>query len=90
MYSKEKPLRILTDVNDQELDEEFRLIAAEFDSYVVCVYIPTSGETLEKLPKRLKWDSFFMAFLEPFIKQNCVIICGDLNVTYRTLDVVPS
>ena len=44
LYSKEKPLKIFTDTGDQELDDECRLIAAEFENfYVVCVYVPTSG-----------------------------------------------
>ena len=43
------------DIGEQELDDGCRLIAAEFENfYVVCVYVPTSGETLEKLPKRLR------------------------------------
>ena len=67
LYSIEKPLRILTDVNDQELDDECRLIAAEFENfYAVCINAPTSGETLEKLPKRLKWDKKFYLCLIAF------------------------
>ena len=91
LYSKEKPLKILTDLNDQELDDKCHLIAAEFENfYVVCINAPTSGETLEKLPKSLEWDSLFRAFSEPLVKQKCVIICGDLNVAYRPIDVAPS
>lgn len=59
------------------------------DVYIVCVYVPNSGvdkkEPLKRLEFRTKyWDAEFYEHVEKFQK---VIVCGDLNIIYRNIDV---
>lgn len=59
------------------------------DVYIVCVYVPNSGVDRKDPLKRLgfrtnQWD---VEFYEMVNKYNKVIVCGDLNVIYRDIDV---
>ena len=57
LYSKIKPISITAGLGNDELDREGRIITAEYDDfYLIIVYVPTSGMTLDALPKRLMWD----------------------------------
>ena len=59
------------------------------DIYIVCVYVPNSGVDRSNPLKRLsfrttEWDSEFYAMVNAYDK---VIVCGDLNIIYRNVDV---
>lgn len=88
ILSKEKPLRVFPDIGIDEHDTEGRVITAEFDGFfLVNVYVPNSGAELVRLPYRGTWDEAFRDFLVELNKQKPVIVCGDLNVAHRDIDI---
>ncbi|MDF1831933.1 MAG: exodeoxyribonuclease III [Porticoccaceae bacterium] len=88
VLSKIEPLSVQYDMNVEEHDQEGRVIAVEFeDFYLVTVYTPNSGNGLKRLDYRQQWDADFLTYLKQLEKQKPVVVCGDLNVAHRDIDL---
>ncbi len=88
ILTKVKPITVSYDINIEEHDTEGRVICAEFSAYfVVTVYVPNSGSALKRLTYRQTWDKAFLAYLKALEKKKPVIVCGDLNVAHRDIDL---
>lgn len=88
ILSKEKPLQVNYDMQIEQHDTEGRVIHAEYeDFHLVTVYTPNSGSTLKRLEYRQDWDKAFLAYLKNLEKTKPVIVCGDLNVAHRDIDL---
>jgi exodeoxyribonuclease-3 len=71
-----------------EHDNEGRVICLEFEAFfLVNVYVPNSGQQLERLDYRKTWDDDFRSYLINLKKSKPVILCGDLNVAHRPIDL---
>jgi exodeoxyribonuclease-3 len=88
IMSRSEPLDVRFDMGIEEHDQEGRVIAAEFDNYfLITVYTPNSGSELKRLAYRQSWDADFLAYIKKLEKQKPVIVCGDLNVAHRDIDL---
>jgi len=88
ILSKLKPLSVVHDMGVADHDTEGRVICAEFESvYLVNVYVPNSGQNLERLGYRQFWDRDFRHYLKNLGALKPVILCGDLNVAHRAIDL---
>jgi len=88
LLSKEKPLNVEYGLGDKEHDDEGRVITAEFaDFYVVTAYVPNAGRKLVTLDKRMDWDPKFRNHVKALDAKKPVIICGDLNVAHKEIDL---
>lgn len=88
ILSKEKPLNVIYDIGIEEHDQEGRVITAEYEHFfVICVYVPNSGSELKRLDYRTTWDEAFLEFIKDLEKKKPVIVCGDLNVAHREIDL---
>jgi exodeoxyribonuclease-3 len=88
ILSKPKPLNIEQDMGIAEHDTEGRIQCAEYDGfYLVNVYVPNSGQELQRLEYRQGWDASFLSFLKELEKMKPVIACGDFNVAHRPIDL---
>ena len=88
LLSKIKPISIINDLDIEEHDNEGRVICAEFQNfYLVNVYVPNSGQKLDRLNYRTKWDSVFLKYIKDLEKIKPVIIAGDFNVAYQPIDL---
>lgn len=88
ILSKTKPLSITNNMGVAEHDTEGRVQCAEFeDFYLVNVYVPNSGQKLERLDYRKGWDADFRNYLKNLENTKPVILCGDLNVAHRAIDL---
>ena len=88
ILSKSEPLSVRYDMDIEEHDQEGRVIAAEFEGfYLVTVYTPNSGNGLKRLDYRQQWDADFLAYLQQLEKQKPVVLCGDLNVAHKDIDL---
>lgn len=83
VFSKKEPLSVI-----HGKDDEGRICALEFDDfYVVDVYTPNSQDGLARLPFRLEWDDYFRGFVHQLDQRKTVLICGDLNVAHKEIDI---
>jgi len=88
MLSKIAPLQVSFDMGIDEHDQEGRVISAEFEHFhLVTVYTPNSGSELKRLDYRQQWDADFLNHLLTLQQSKPVVICGDLNVAHKAIDL---
>lgn len=88
ILSKNEPLNVSYDMKIERHDKEGRIICAEFkDFYLVNVYTPNSKRELERLDYRMEWEDDFRAYLKALDSIKPVIVCGDLNVAHKEIDL---
>lgn len=88
LFCKEEPLSVSYGIGIEEHDHEGRVIAAEFEKfYVVTCYTPNSQDELKRLDYRMEWEDAFRAYLKDLEKTKPVILCGDLNVAHKEIDL---
>lgn len=88
MFCKDEPLSVAYGIGIEEHDKEGRVITAEFeDYYVVTCYTPNSQNELKRLDYRMEWEDAFKAYLKKLEENKPVILCGDLNVAHKEIDL---
>ena len=51
------------------------------------VYVPNAQRSLARLPYRQEWDRAFIVYLKKLERRKPVIVCGDLNVAHKEIDL---
>ena len=88
IFTKVKPLDVIYGLGIEEHDHEGRVITMEFEEYyLVTVYTPNSKRELERLDYRMIWEDAFRKYLLELDKKKPVIVCGDLNVAHKEIDL---
>ena len=88
IYTKIPPIDVFYGIGIDEHDKEGRVITLEFeDYYLVTVYTPNSQTELKRLDYRMKWEKDFKAYIKELEKKKPVVICGDLNVAHKEIDL---
>ncbi len=88
VLTKTEPISVDFDFGIDEYDLEGRIIALEFDDFfLVNVYTPNSGSELKRLAYRQRWDETFLAYLKTMEEKKPLIVCGDLNVAHKEIDL---
>eukprot|EP00743_Colponemidia_sp_Colp-15_P010743 GILK01011867.1.p1 GENE.GILK01011867.1~~GILK01011867.1.p1 ORF type:complete len:398 (+),score=44.72 GILK01011867.1:92-1195(+) len=92
LFTKLKPLSITYTMGKHaDHDYEGRLINAEYDSFsLITVYVPNSGQKLERLGYRTtSWEPDFRGYVKEMETQRGkpVVVCGDLNVAHQAIDI---
>lgn len=88
IITKEEPLDITYDMGIEEHDTEGRVICAEYpDYFLITVYTPNSGSELKRLGYRQTWDTAFLTYLKTLEAKKPLIVCGDLNVAHKPIDL---
>lgn len=63
VFCKERPLQVLHGLGSPHLDDEGRIVAAEFsDFWFVDVYTPNAQNELARIDHRMEWDDAFREF----------------------------
>ena len=88
LFCKTEPVSVSYGIGIPEHDTEGRVIAAEFDDFfVVTCYTPNSQDGLRRLEYRMKWEDDFLGYLKKLEEKKPVILCGDLNVAHKEIDL---
>ena len=88
IFSKKEPVNIKYGIGIEEHDKEGRVITLEFEKfYMVNCYTPNSKRELERLDYRMIWEEDFRNYLLELNKKKPVILCGDLNVAHKEIDL---
>ena len=88
IFTKKEPISVTYGINIEEHDQEGRVITLEFeDFYMVTVYTPNSQNELKRLDYRMKWEDDFRSYLKNLDNVKPVIVCGDLNVAHKEIDL---
>lgn len=88
IYTRQKPLNVSYGIGIDEHDHEGRVITLEMDKFfLVTVYTPNSQDGLKRLDYRMKWEDDFQAYLKSLDEKKPVIVCGDMNVAHKEIDL---
>ena len=88
IYTRHEPLSVAYGIDIPEHDTEGRVITLEYpDFYLVTVYVPNSQDDLRRLGYRVTWEDDFRAYLKGLDEKKPVIVCGDLNVAHKEIDL---
>lgn len=88
IFTKHTPLSVTYGLGIDEHDHEGRVITLEMpDFYLVTCYTPNSQDGLRRLDYRMTWEDDFRAYLQWLDAKKPVIVCGDLNVAHKEIDL---
>ena len=88
VFTKLEPTQVSYGIGIEEHDHEGRVITLEYpDFYLVNVYTPNSQEELKRLDYRMQWEDAFRAYLNRLAAGKGVIVCGDMNVAHKEIDL---
>ena len=88
IFTKIEPLSVKYGIGIEEHDKEGRVITLEFKNfYLVNIYTPNSKRELERLGYRQIWEDEIRKYLLELNKTKPVIMCGDLNVAHKEIDL---
>lgn len=88
IFTRLKPLNVTYGLGIDVHDHEGRIITLEMDNfYLVTVYTPNSQDGLKRLDYRMTWEDDFRNYLLELDKKKPVLVCGDLNVAHKEIDL---
>lgn len=88
ILSRREPQSVDNGPDSDPLQAEGRIQRADFGSFnLVNVYVPNSGNGLKRLDYREAWDRAFLDYLNGLKAQKPLVICGDMNVAHRPIDL---
>lgn len=88
VFTKTEPLSVSYGIGLAEVDAEGRVICAEYpEFYLVTVYTPNAQRELVRIDFRMAFEDAFRAYLEKLHEKKPVIVCGDMNVAHKMIDI---
>ena len=88
VFTRLEPVNVTYGMGIDEHDHEGRIITVEMPEFwLVCVYTPNSQDELARLDYRMKWEDDFRNYLTGLDAVKPVIVCGDLNVAHKEIDL---
>ena len=88
IFTRHEPLSVTYGLGIEEHDHEGRVITLEMpEFYLVTVYTPNSQDGLRRLSYRMEWEEAFSAYLLRLDAVKPVVVCGDLNVAHKEIDL---
>ena len=88
IFTRRHPLSVTYGLGIDLHDHEGRIITAEYENfYLVTAYVPNSQDGLRRLDYRQQWDKDLRAYLKGLETKKPVVLCGDLNVAHREIDL---
>ena len=87
LYTKEKPMEVVTSFDSSNKDTEGRIIIAKYKEFTLMnLYYPNGKGGPERLKYKLKFYSDFINYIKQRPEQN-FIICGDVNTAHKEIDL---
>jgi exodeoxyribonuclease-3 len=88
-YSKEVPVKVITDFGMPEFDGEGRVIQMDFDAFTLFnIYFPNGQMSDERLAYKLSFYDWFLDYAQG-LRDNgkSLIITGDFNTAHNEIDL---
>lgn len=88
IFTRHQPVNVTYGIGIEDHDHEGRVITLEMeDFFLVCCYAPNSQDGLKRLDYRMSWENDFRQYLMELDSKKPVILCGDLNVAHKEIDL---
>lgn len=87
IFTKKEPISVAFGM-DGEHTNEGRLITLEYDNfYMLNSYTPNAQPELARLDYRMEYEDSIREYMSKLSKNKPVILCGDLNVAHKEIDL---
>lgn len=87
VFSKTEPVDVIYGINGRHNDEG-RVITAEYEKfYLVTSYSPNAQQELARIDYRMEFEDDMREYLTDLNVKKPVILCGDLNVAHKEIDL---
>jgi len=90
LYSKKEPLAITTGIGIEAIDNEGRVLSAEYpgDIVVISAYFPNSQREHQRLGYKLEFCAAMLAYCDKLrAKGKHLVLCGDYNIAHTEIDL---
>ena len=88
IFTRHKPQAVTYGIGIDNHDLEGRVITLEMEDFLlVTAYTPNSQDGLKRLDYRMSWENDFRNYLLQLDQKKPVILCGDLNVAHKEIDL---
>jgi exodeoxyribonuclease-3 len=88
VLSKVEPLRVIYGLDCPEFDNEGRVLTLEFpDFFFINSYTPNAQPELKRLAFKQDFNRALLVFLNRLRMSKSVVLCGDLNVAHKEIDL---
>jgi len=87
IFTKQKPLKILTKIGFEQFDNEGRILRLDYaDFTLIDFYLPHGGRSKENLGYKLEAYKHLFDYLGK-IKNKSVVLVGDFNIAHEEIDL---
>lgn len=87
VFSKTEPVDVIYGINGRHNDEG-RVITTEYEKfYLVTSYSPNAQQELARIDYRMEFEDDMREYLAELNVKKPVILCGDLNVAHKEIDL---
>ncbi|AYQ39910.1 exodeoxyribonuclease III [Burkholderia aenigmatica] len=88
VYSRREPDDVIIGFGNSEFDAEGRYVEARYGKLsVVSVYVPSGSSGEERQQAKYRFMDAFMPHLAELKKKREVILCGDVNIVHKEIDI---
>ena len=88
VFSKREPLSVQYGLEEESFDAEGRVLTLEFgDFYFITAYFPNAQPKLKRIDFKQRFNSMLLAHMDRLAGKKSVILCGDLNVAHKPIDL---
>ncbi len=88
IMTRRKPLSRFTGFGESGDEHEGRVLGIEFEDYwFLDIYFPNSQRELTRLDYKIEFNNKVLELLENLRKSKPVIVCGDMNVAHKEIDI---
>ena len=87
IFTKKDPISVAFGMDGKHTNEG-RLITLEYDNfYMLNSYTPNAQPELARLDYRMEYENDLREYMSKLSKSKPVILCGDLNVAHKEIDL---
>jgi exodeoxyribonuclease-3 len=89
IFSKIKPNHVAFGCNNEEYDQEGRVLRLDFDTFsIMNVYMPSGSSGEERQDFKFKWLDYFLPYaIQKASELKNLIIAGDYNICHKPIDI---
>ncbi len=88
VLSRTEPINVIYGLGEDAFDAEGRVLTLEFDDFfLINCYFPNAQAKLKRLEYKQAFNAAVLAFMDRLGKEKSVVLCGDLNVAHKEIDL---